>query len=256
MLEFLPENLPMVARCSNKDYHAMEGYLSSSFLKAVLGGGASYMRWQSKQFVETPSMKFGTLVHGKLLEPATFSKEFAFLPPELGKLNSKKAIAHMEGDDRIWHSQKDLDKLQNILEYFPPNVMDWLNSGENELSLFVQLLDGLGKARFDCIHEDAGIIFDVKTTSSPDWFWKDVKDYGYDLQAFFYKMVAEEYYGKDFRFIWIVVSTVAPFHTQWFEASEKTLNRGFENFENALEMLKNFTDNGIDLNLSDTIELL
>jgi hypothetical protein len=219
----------------NEDYHGRfsyekDGWISSSLLKAAMGGWQSYEAFLEDDFKQTPSMRFGTIVHHALLESDSFSDVWG------GKLT--------KGEN---------EKLDKILTHFPANVLDQLGACDSEVSLFQN--DTREKVRFDGINQDHGIIFDVKTTSSFDGFKWVVPKYSYDLQAYFYLKVAKQFYNKDCKFIWVAVETVRPFRVNWFTPSYETLNKGEEKYVQAIDSLVSFKD-GYERIISNELELI
>ena len=199
---------------SNEDYHCQkEDWLSSSLLKAARSGYQAYESYLEDKFKQTPSMRFGSIVHAAILESDTFEEKWG------GKLTSAE-----------------LDKLGRVLKRFPTNVLDQLEAAECEVSLFVK--DSRKKVRFDAINWEGLTIFDVKTTSSFDSFKWSVNKYDYDLQAYHYMTAAEEYYGKSFNFVWIAVETVKPFRVKWYAPSPSTIESGEAKYVEAMAALE------------------
>jgi hypothetical protein len=220
---------------SNEDYHnnalyENEGWLSSTLLKAARDGYQAYESFLDDDFKQTPSMRFGSIVHAAILEADKFEEQWG------GKLTSAE-----------------LAKLGSVLKRFPTNVLEQLEAAESEVSLFVK--DSRKKVRFDAINWEGLTIFDVKTTSSLDSFKWSVAKFGYDLQAYHYLSTAEEYYGKSFNFVWVAVETVRPFRVKWYAPSPTTIESGESKYLEAIAALEEFKE-GYERTIPNELEYI
>lgn len=123
-----------------------------------------------------------------------------------------------------------------------PEIRAHLNdpSRQTELSVFAPLEilktgDKIqAKCRIDQFNSDSGDVLDLKTCQSanPREFARSVSRFGYDLQAAFYKRVAEAAGLKVERFGFVAIEKTAPYlcalhwlPEDWLECAEMALDR-------------------------------
>lgn len=189
---------------TNDDYHAAEGYLSSSALKALLP------ERYTKPAGDSPALAFGTLVHAVILEPDTLTDVAVLDPHEVAGNNPKtgkpydaptmtnkwkEAVAEAQEAGRQIVSAEDwaaAHAMRDAALAHPVAAQLLDQTGARpEVSVFARDEQGLGhKARFDLL---APVAVDVKTTTSlpsAEELAKAATRYGYDLQNAHYAEVA------------------------------------------------------------------
>lgn len=175
---------------NNKDYHARTE-ISNSRLSRFISSPRNFER----PLKQTPALRWGSLVHSALLEPAVFATSVAVMPEGLDSGKGAKArVEEFEtanaGREVIDH--KESGQLASIVKRVMEDDIagDLLGSpGKTEESLFFTDEDtGIPlRCRIDFWRND-GIVVDVKTTTDCGSFsfGRSVLDWGYDRQAALY----------------------------------------------------------------------
>ena len=198
---------------SNLDYHARPE-ISSSDVKAV--ALKSLLHWKNKVYKSSAAFDLGTAVHALCLEPV---KDLIVRGPEDRRGNKwKEARLAADLDGKLLLTEDDYDLAERMAAavFEHPVAKMWLKADDlvAEGSFFaddpqtgVKL-----KCRPDGYLPEVGIMFDIKTTqdASPDGFPRDVRKYGYDLQAEFYRRVMRLHGAGDLDFYFICVEKEYP----------------------------------------------
>lgn len=199
----------------------------------------------------TPSLRWGTLVHTALLEPALFGQTVVAMPEGLDKGTGAKArVAEFEAA----HAGKEIidsaeaASLAAIVKRVTEDefAMDLLGApGRTEHSLFWDdEQTGIAlRCRPDYWRND-GILVDVKTTADcSSWgFGKSALDYGYDRQAAIYWDGVTAVTGTaPTAFVFIAIEhskTSGETYVQCHNVEAETLMRGRERYRKGLADLK------------------
>ena len=198
---------------SNSDYHARPE-ISSSDVKAV--ALKSLLHWKNKVYKSSPSFDLGTATHAMLLEP---EKDLIIRGPEDRRGNRWKELklaADIDGKTLLTESDFDLAQAMAAAVFEHPVAKMWLKADDlvAEGSFFADdPQTGVKiKCRPDGYIPSLGIMFDIKTTqdASPDGFPRDVRKYGYDLQAQFYRKVMKLHGAGDLGFYFVCVEKEYP----------------------------------------------
>jgi len=198
---------------SNFDYHARPE-ISSSDVKAV--ALKSLLHWKNKVYKSSPTFDLGTAVHAMLLEP---EKDLVIRGPEDRRGNRWKELklaADLDGKTLLTESDFDLAQAMAAAVFEHPVAKMWLQADDlvAEGSFFADdPQTGVKvKCRPDGYLPEVGIMFDIKTTqdASPNGFPRDVRKYGYDLQAEFYRRVMRLHGAGDLDFYFICVEKEYP----------------------------------------------
>jgi exodeoxyribonuclease VIII len=198
---------------ANSDYHARPE-ISSSDVKAV--ALKSLLHWKNKIYKPSVAFDLGSATHAMLLEP---EKDLVIRGPEDRRGNKWKELklaADLDGKTLLTESDFDLAQAMAAAVFAHPVATMWLQVYDlvAEGSFFaddpqtgVKL-----KCRPDGFLPELGIMFDIKTTqdASPDGFPRDLRKYGYDLQASFYRRVMKLHGAGDLAFYFICVEKDAP----------------------------------------------
>ncbi len=220
-----------VTDLSNKDYHSLHKYWSSTDLKFMFSN--SPLHFQFKYFPErkrdepTPNMILGSAVHSLIHEPKNFDKEFYKTPKfdlrktadkelkaELEKLNPGKTALNVELYDQA-HAMR--DSVYKNLE-----AKEMLDSAVHESSFFWTCpFSGL-KLRSKVDGLIPGSLFiETKTTSSgkESDFVRHIFKMNYDLSLFHYSQGIEIVGGERLTASFIVVEVEPPYAAQVFTVS-------------------------------------
>lgn len=226
---------------TNEQYHAHPA-ISSSDVKAVFK--TSLAHWKGK--VRKPSTAFamGSAVHALVLEP---EKNLVLRGPEDRRGNRwKEAQLAADLDGRILLTEADFDLAERIAEATRahPIMARYLADDTfiAEASFFATDPDtGVEiKCRPDGYLKRSGILFDVKTTrdASPEGFPREIRNYGYDLQAAHYlRCVRAAGYAAN-SFIFIAVEKDAPFAVGVHNLSEEYISDANMRVINTLAMIR------------------
>ena len=167
--------------------------INNSGLKIFSQSAAKFAYWRDNQKPATPSQLEGAGLHCKILQPELFEKSF-------GKKAAprKGSAARTEWEEDNPHAVAlapgSWDNVHNMAKSFENTsctvARELLEEGTPELSVwFDDPLTGLRcKIRPDYLRDD-NIVIDLKSTKdgSPKGFFWEIKRYGYNHQAGFYK---------------------------------------------------------------------
>lgn len=234
----------MIRDLSNTEYHARPE-ISSSDVKMV--ASKSLAHWKAK--VRKPSSAFamGSAVHALVLEP---EKSLVIRGPEDRRGDKwKKAQLAADIDGATLLTEGDYDLAHAIAEATRahPVVAMYLAdpSFVAEASIFAKdPATGVDiKCRPDGWIDSQGIIFDVKTTrdASPDGFPREIRNYGYDLQAAFYLRCMRAA-GHDAKaFIFVAVEKEAPYAVSLHALTDAYLVHADQRVTQTLQKISNAT---------------
>ncbi|MFS1538045.1 MAG: PD-(D/E)XK nuclease-like domain-containing protein [Candidatus Phlomobacter fragariae] len=213
-----PTESLVVRSLSNSLYHAASGYSSTQIRLVQQEDTIAVLDWQKDApYKETKHGAFliGTAVHTAILEPERFAEQYTCSPElNLRTKDGKQALAEFEAQ-AIYSNQIALkkDEFQQVemmrdsaLAY--PMVEELLENGEPELSIFYRTEKGtLLKIRPDLLgtYSDKPFILDVKTTDVFQDFGKSVDEFGYHIQAEFYRLIANWVFGREMAFTFCVI---------------------------------------------------
>lgn len=201
---------------TNEAYHARPE-ISSSDVKAV--ALKSLLHWKNRVYKSSPTFDLGTAVHAMLLES---EKDLVIRGPEDrrgNKWKEAKLAADLDGKTLLIEDDFDLAQAMAAAVFAHPAAQILLQANDlvAEGSFFAEdPQTGVKiKCRPDGYIPSLGILFDIKTTqdASPDGFPRDVRKYGYDLQAAFYRRVMQLHCGGeggDMTFYFVCVEKTAP----------------------------------------------
>jgi exodeoxyribonuclease VIII len=194
----------------NHIYHANPA-ISSSNAKAVLKSPQLFLdeRYGLVQRHESASMKLGTAIHCRFLEPDAFDDTYIVKPEGLdGRTKEGKAWA-TENADKVVLSADDMQTIRMLTKRLPSGIEDIFSNSLSEVVVRTSV-EGLPvQCRFDSIlHND---VHDLKTTSDFDRFDDQAASLRYDFSAGWYDMVWNaETITETLTWKWIVCETVAP----------------------------------------------
>lgn len=245
-----------IVDCSNEEYHGERNHLSSSNLKLLLKDPELFYEQKIKGNLKPVSITTqnafdeGSLAHTLILEPHLVSKEYKFFSGfrkqgrewedfKLKYKNSSYVLMSMSQKSKVENWVSGYKKL--------PAATSLIKNGKPEHTLFGSLMGVPVKVRADYINIEDGYIVDVKTTSNPtdlDSFKYTVKSFEYDLSAALYSMMFEQYYGKQFKFYFIVLGK-RDNSCEVFSMSETSRKLGEGKVVRALKKYKECKKSGI-----------
>lgn len=223
-------------------YHASPG-VSSSGLKALLQSPAHFRAYQSAES-DSAALRFGRLVHTKVLEPELWEKTVILATPwqfdgrtKEGKAERAAFAAKAEGREVVDHDDAKL--IYGISDSIASNTLASrvLSGGAAEVTVYwTDAVTGLlCKARADYL--TASTIFDLKTTFDARLrpFQRSVTDYRYHLSAAFYLDGFSTVAPRD-AFAWLAVEKKPPFAVGFYAADPTMIEVGRREYRRALEL--------------------
>lgn len=229
---------------TEREYRSAEG-VSRSQLWRLRQSPEKFKYLEENPEKPTPALIFGQMVHKLILEPATFSDEFAICPECDRRTKEGKAIwsAFVSGcGDREIISQEDYDKAVAMRDALLSNDMaEKLLSGGHEIPIFWtdELTGEVCKVRLDALVllDNSVLIVDYKTTgdASTEAFIRSAISYGYDFQSAMYsEAVKQKYNCQDPTFIFIAQEKDPPFSVNILACDKLFVERGFDTFRELL----------------------
>lgn len=227
---------------TNEEYHNSLGY-SKTTLDGILKQ-ADYIEWKSNATkYDDRALVVGSALHTSVLEPNEYSARYTVRPKFDMRKKDDKEQAVLWDENHSTHvilSSDEHDGISAMTESIKasPYAQSLLKGGASEVSIFHTLENGLQvKIRPDYIVEDKGIIVDVKTTKDVNDFGRSAINYGYDMQAAMYTMIAEKVYNKPFKFFFVVVGkdkNCGTYPVRVYETPKLVIERGTRLFNQAI----------------------
>jgi exodeoxyribonuclease VIII len=228
--------------------------INNSGLKIFNRSPAKFIYWRDNQKPATPSQLEGAGLHCKILQPELFEKSFGTeAAPRKG--SATRTEWEEENPRAVALTPKQWENVHNMARSFkntPCTVArDLLTEGTPELSIwFNDPLTGLCcKIRPDYLCDD-DVVIDLKSTldGSPKGFFWEVKKWGYNYQAAFYKRGVDIAYAtagvkrKIKAFIIIAVENFPPYEVAVYMITEEIIaeaqiqiNASLERYAECLE---------------------
>ncbi len=182
---------------------------------------------------DTLDMLKGRYFHTAVLEP-TKVENFQIVEASTRNTNIYRNAAEEAGQMLLL--KKEVDNLQNCVQalWHIDEIYETVKSATAYEEPNIELIEGLWfKGKADIIHDDLGLIIDLKTTSDIKKFRNSADTYYYDSQAYIYR----ELFGYDVRFIAIDKNTK---RIGVFDASEEMYMKGRLRVLKALEQYYRF----------------
>jgi len=238
---------------SNADYHANTEAVSNSQLSRVLRSPATI----NAKMKQTPSLRWGSLVHLFILEQHKFEREVAVMPDGLDSGKGAKARVEefeLQNAGREILSADEMVQLTAIRDavYRDDDAVKLLlPSGRVEHSIFWE--DKLTGVKCRCrpdLWRNDNIVVDLKTTSSgvDSWsFGASAWEYGYDRQSAFYADGILAVTGKPidaFVFIAIEGKEEPMIQIECYNVEPAVMEIGRSRYRTALEIYKKCLDSG------------
>lgn len=243
-----------------KEYRALNA-LNQSAAKSLLVSPAHYQAYINTPHEETKALRFGTFVHASVLEPDTVDELYATAPDvdkrtkegkaafaEFATANAGKTILDSEeraiGNLVAAHARLALKTQGVVFE-------------ATEVMYYVEHCGIPLKAAIDGVAGD--YLWDIKTTddASPAGMLKSIRNYRYNLQAYWYRLVYELATGRrplGFRFLF--VEKEPPYATSVCEIGPELMSWAIADFEKALSLYRSCTESGIWPAYSDDVQVI
>lgn len=229
---------------TEQEYRAAEGVSRSQLWRLHEGSPEKFKYEEEHPEEPTPALIFGQMVHKLVLEPETFTDEFAVAPDVdrrtkdgkaawalFAEMNEGKTIVKAEDYDTACAMRNAL--LENDL------VMKLL-SGKHEVPLFWtdELTGEKCKVRLDCFTplSDMVLIVDYKSTNDAgtEAFIRSAINYGYDFQSAMYTEAVKRCMEKEAVFIFIAQEKEPPYAVNVLAADQLLVQRGYDTFRELL----------------------
>ena len=238
------QKVPAVLDITNEQYHGGPG-LSNSSIKEILKSPKhywdSYLNPNKPEREETPSQRFGNMVHTFLLEPDDFKKRYYVMPKvNRGSKDYKEAQNIAEGREIIWNEEeKELYQiLKSVREHkFARLLLEEGRLIEKSIYFNDSTTGELLKSRPDCITK-SGLILDIKTIdgASTENCRRAIANYKYHMQAAIGVDAFEAAYGeKNNNFINIFIENKRPWCVSPFAISNVGLDTGRLEYNKGLQ---------------------
>lgn len=235
---------------SNRDYHGLKKYWSSSDLKFLHSNTPAHFHYkyfgegkgQSKK--ATKDMILGSLVHCLLLEPHAFESDF-FVMPEInlrtndGKAQREKLLSLHAGKLLI-----DVDMMIQA-QYMKasceanPKALELLREGYKELAFFWECpySNLTFKAKTDSSRSSHFV--ELKTTSdaSPEGFSRHAFNMNYDLSLVHYMNGIKSVFDVSPPAFFVVIESEPPYVTEVYRAGESFIQSGHDKWLKAVDKL-------------------
>ncbi|EGE09634.1 PD-(D/E)XK nuclease-like domain-containing protein [Moraxella catarrhalis] len=246
----------LIHNLSNADYHAHPA-VSSSQLKHMLRTPAHFKASLETSKEPSDAMKLGSLVHTLLLEPHLVDYEYTVMPKfdrrtKQGKADYEAWLERNAHKSIITADQMDTaTAMTDSLKQSSVAKLLKVNRTLIEASIFYTDQDtGIDcRVRPDflitpCDSFPNGLIVDLKTTdnASPSAFKRTITNFGYHLSAAMYLDGYEAHFGTCPAYIWLVAERDAPYAVASYTPSDEMLERGKQDLDSALSMLRQCMD--------------
>ena len=243
-----------------KEYRAFPAF-NQSAAKHMLTSPAHYQAYINTPQEETKALRFGTFVHSAVLEPHTLNDLYATAPDCDRRTKEGKAA---------WAEFATANAGKTILDYEESALGHLVASSarfalkrlgvEFDATEVMYHVDYNGvplKAAIDGVAGD--YLWDIKTTddASAAGMLKAIRNYRYNLQAYWYRLVYELATGRrplGFRFLFI--EKEAPFACSICEVGPELMSWAIADFEKAVNLYKDCTASGVWPSYPEEIQVI
>lgn len=245
---------------TDEEYYGDYEYVTNSQLGYIKKSPAYYWKMRNGGSLDTPSLRFGSLVHTLILEPEKYQENFVVFNPEDRPEKDKGMTSKL---NRAWKTslEEDCAKGRKYLMTMDQynlaitlrnkllackDVKAILDNCETEVPKcwvdFNTMSKCKGKA--DIVVDGGDMLVDIKTTGKDvSDFKKSAYRYGYNRQAAFYM---DGFNAKEFVFI--VIETNEPHQIGIFRCSDMFIDSGRQEYIDLLEKKRMFCETQADAN--------
>ena len=235
--------------------------LNQSAAKHILKSPAHYQAYINTPQEETKALKFGTFVHAAVLEPQTLDDLYATAPEVDRRTKEGKETWAAFQTANIGKTILDAEEsaVGHLVAASARHALKRLGV-EFDATEVMYHVDYNGvplKAAIDGVAGD--YLWDIKTTddASPAGMLKSIRNYRYNLQAYWYRLVYELATGRrplGFRFLF--VEKEPPFATAVCEIGPELMSWAIADFEKALTTYKACVESGVWPAYPDDIQVI
>jgi exodeoxyribonuclease VIII len=243
-----------------KTYRAFQA-LNQSAAKHLLTSPAHYQAYINTPQEETKALRFGTFVHSAILEPHTLNDLYATAPEVDRRTKEGKETWAAFQTANVGKTILDAEEsaVGHLVAASARHALKRLGV-EFDATEVMYHVDYNGvplKAAIDGVAGD--YLWDIKTTddASAAGMLKAIRNYRYNLQAYWYRLVYELATGKrplGFRFLF--VEKEPPFATAVCEIGPELMSWAIADFEKALTTYKACVESGVWPAYSDEIQVI
>jgi exodeoxyribonuclease VIII len=243
-----------------KEYRAFPAF-NQSAAKHILTSPAHYQAYINTPQEETKALRFGTFVHSAVLEPKTLDDLYVTAPDVDRRTKQGK---------EDWAAFATANAGKTILDYEESALGHLVaSSARHALKTHGVVFDATEvmyhvdycgvplKAAIDGVAGD--YLWDIKTTddASAAGMLKAIRNYRYNLQAYWYRLVYELATGRrplGFRFLFI--EKEPPFACAVCEVGPELMSWAIADFEKAVTLYKECTASGVWPSYPDDIQVI
>lgn len=204
-------------------------YLSNSDISSLLKNPKTFgfKSESNKNFL------FGSYFHQLILEPEK-AENVSYVDVKSRNSKAYKDYLQENGldlallEDEKLQAESLVDTIKGNIDFFD---MIYQEGNHFEVPAIGEIAGAMWKGKADIVGKD--YLYDLKTTSDIDRFIWSVRDYNYDSQAYIYQQL----FGKPLAFLVIDKQTKM---MGMYTIGEKSLERGREKVERAVEVYNNF----------------
>lgn len=230
--------------CTADEYFASPR-ISRSRLEVFIESPKLFASGDSQE--ETPALRWGRLVHLRVLEPAEFRQRIYVKPADLNRRSNagKAELDRIAAEGLLTVSYDEAQRLEaiNAAVLAHPLAGRMIKTSEREVAFtWRDEPTGLGcRARLDLVKLRSGgaAIIDLKSTDdpSPREFGRSAGRYGYHRQAAFYSRPIAEIVGAAPVFFFIAVRSTAPHEVAVYEVDQADIAAADKQCDRAMEQL-------------------
>ena len=243
-----------------QEYRAFPA-LNQSSAKKLLVSPAHYQAYINTPQEETKALRFGTFVHAAILEPHTLDDLYATAPDVDKRTKQGKedwaAFATANAGKTILDAEE--SALGHLVASHAKMALKHhkVAFGLTEAMYHVDYNGIPLKAAIDGVCGD--YLWDIKTTddASPAGMLKSIRNYRYNLQAYWYRLVYELATGhRPLGFRFLFVEKEPPFATAVCEIGPELMSWAIADFEKALTLYRDCTASGVWPAYPDDIQVI
>ncbi len=208
-------------------------HLSYSALSAFKKSPNHLLAYWNKTFQATDAMKFGSLIHKLLLQPETFSYEFAVFEGKTRRGKEWEAFSALNEGKTIIKAQE-VDDANKIIQNAMKNkvfseMIQNATAVEKELNWSYKGVKFKGYADMISEYNNRKCVIDIKTTTDAGRrFERDLMYNDYKMQL---AMYTESFEDTEMDAYVVAIETKLPFNVQVYKLNETLLFKGFMDYD-------------------------
>lgn len=243
-----------------QEYRAFPA-LNQSAAKKLLVSPAHYQAYINTPQEETKALRFGTFVHSAILEPHTLNDLYATAPDVDRRTKEGK---------ETWAAFSTLNAGKTILDAEESAVGHLVASHAKMALNHHKVAFGLTEVMYHVDYNGVPLkaaidgvcgnyLWDIKTTddASPAGMLKAIRNYRYNLQAYWYRLVYELATGhRPLGFRFLFVEKEPPFATAVCEIGPELMSYAIADFEKAVTLYRDCTASGVWPAYPDDVQVI